>query len=191
MSRPPRRGNISLWEHPAEEWISHFCLFNGIAGDRRATMERILANIVPTGAYMALRDGQETVAVGLAVQEQEYIGLFDIATAPRWRGKGLGTVLVASLLHWGRQHGARHAYLQVMTDNAPAIALYQKFNFSEVYRYWYRIKSCSDVSGALEKVMPRDLPPDSAGPLALSYPIRENCVLAMARRSWYKEHGIM
>ena len=39
-----------------------------------------------------------------------------------------------------KSFGAQGAYLQVMLNNPPALALYQRLGFAEAYRYWYRVK---------------------------------------------------
>ena len=132
--------NLTIREKPDEEWLANYCLFNGVSDARRALMERMLAAVIPTTAYAMLRNGGEPVALGLAVRERDLVGLFDITTAPDMRGRGFGTQLIGALLEWGAQEGARHAYLQVMLSNSPALALYDKFGFAEVYRYWYRVK---------------------------------------------------
>jgi len=133
--------SVSIWDTPNDEWLASFCAFNGVSIERRRIMEQMLAKIVPSTAYARIKHGEETVAVGLAVREREHIGLFDIVTAPQWRGQGFGTQLIRSLLQWGYEDGAQQAYLQVMTDNAAAIALYAKLGFSETYQYWYRVKN--------------------------------------------------
>ena len=103
-------------------------------------MPRMLSSLVPTACFLALRAGDETVAVGLAVLERSHVGLFDIVTAPDHRGQGHGTALIHHLLTWGQTHGAHTAYLQVMRDNLPAQRLYARLGFQEQYGYWYRVR---------------------------------------------------
>jgi ribosomal protein S18 acetylase RimI-like enzyme len=40
---------------------------------------------------------------------------------------------------WGEDHGAQKVFLQVETDNEPALALYESMGFKTLYTYWYRI----------------------------------------------------
>ncbi|MFO7544161.1 MAG: GNAT family N-acetyltransferase [Trueperaceae bacterium] len=77
-------------------------------------------------------------AVGLAVRDGAWLGLFDIAVDPARRRSGAGRAITASMLTWGRDSGAERAYLQVHSQNAPALALYRRFGFTEAYQYHYR-----------------------------------------------------
>jgi RimJ/RimL family protein N-acetyltransferase len=61
-----------------------------------------------------------------------------VVTRESERRRGHAGTIVAALLRWGWEQGARRSYLQVEEGNAPAIALYRKFGFAPVYRYWYR-----------------------------------------------------
>src|SRR5258708_7122210 len=79
--------------------------------------------------FCALKQEDEIVAVGLAVVERGYVGLYDIVTAPALRNQGLGTQLLLHLLHWGKANQAHSAYLQVMYDNAAAVHVYAKLGF--------------------------------------------------------------
>ncbi|MGF1666697.1 MAG: GNAT family N-acetyltransferase [Acidimicrobiia bacterium] len=77
-------------------------------------------------------------AVGLAVLDSGWVGLFDIAVDPERRRRGLGTTITSAMLSWGAERGATSAYLQVLADNAPGVNLYAGMGFSESHRYWYR-----------------------------------------------------
>jgi len=72
------------------------------------------------------------------VLEAPWVGLYDIVTRPDARRRGHAGRVVNSLMAWGRDNGAASAYLQVMIDNAPALALYAKLGFREAYQYAYR-----------------------------------------------------
>ena len=80
------------------------------------------------------------VACGQATLERDLAGVYDMVTADDLQGRGLATLIVAELLTWAWTHGARHAYLQVNDDNAPARAVYRKFGFAAVYEYHYRAR---------------------------------------------------
>ena len=44
---------------------------------------------------------------------------------------------MAELLEWGAERGATTAYLQVLGDNTPALALYDGLGFAVHHRYRY------------------------------------------------------
>jgi [ribosomal protein S18]-alanine N-acetyltransferase len=57
-----------------------------------------------------------------------------IAIHPLWRGLGWGEWLLLSLIELGQSLGAITITLEVRPFNAPALALYQKYQFQEVGR---------------------------------------------------------
>ena len=94
---------------------------------------------VLAGDFGVLAGGGEPVACGMAVVEGELAGLFDIVTDPATRRRGYGRLLVQSLLAHAAAMGATRTYLQVLEDNAPALALYDGLGFDPLYEYWYRV----------------------------------------------------
>ena len=69
----------------------------------------------------------------------DLVGLFDVATAPAARRRGVARRVTAALLAWGAAEGARTAYLQVAEENAAARALYAGLGFRPAYRYVYAV----------------------------------------------------
>jgi ribosomal-protein-alanine N-acetyltransferase len=57
-----------------------------------------------------------------------------IAVDPEWQGRGLGELLLISLLDSGQERGALRATLEVRASNQVAQALYQKYLFKIVGR---------------------------------------------------------
>ena len=90
-------------------------------------------------AFAILQDPSgNTVACALGVLEQDLLGLFDLITTPAARGRGCAAHLLQHLLRWGQERGAQHSYLQVVASNSPALRLYERLGFRNLYRYWYR-----------------------------------------------------
>jgi ribosomal protein S18 acetylase RimI-like enzyme len=140
-------------------WIDTFTSTTGVDAVRRRAMEGIFARLVPPFAFAALGDDgavaagpfgalsleaapPETVApdaVALGVVDGDLVCILEVATRPEVRGRGLARRAVGTLLAWGSGQGATTAMLQVGADNAPAIRLYRRLGFVEVYRYHYRV----------------------------------------------------
>lgn len=60
------------------------------------------------------------------------IHLSTIAVHPQWRGRGLGELLLSTVLERGAEQGARRATLEVRVSNSAAQGLYHKYGFETV-----------------------------------------------------------
>ncbi|MFG1673298.1 GNAT family N-acetyltransferase [Micromonospora sp. NPDC049282] len=95
------------------------------------------ARMVETGQYVGVRDGGELVAVaGVHVWSPVYgvAALGNVATLPRWRGRGLGAAVVAALCARLRER-VGHVVLNVKADNVAAVRLYERVGFTRVADY--------------------------------------------------------
>jgi len=82
--------------------------------------------------------GLAAVACGWLVVDELHITL--VAVDPAHRRRGLGHAVLTALLAEARRGGARHATLEVASDNDPARALYTACGFRDagVRRGYYR-----------------------------------------------------
>jgi ribosomal protein S18 acetylase RimI-like enzyme len=63
-----------------------------------------------------------------------------------WRGRGVGTALLAAAIAWARERGLHKLCLEVFPTNAPALALYRRAGFVEE---GLRVKHYRRASGEL------------------------------------------
>ncbi len=133
----PRGGNVRWSDR--EAWLQTYARLTSMPEEARALHGAIIKGIQGECAYAVTGGHDQPEACGLGVLEQDLVGLFDIYTAPSSRGRGHAQALVAGLLGWARERGARVAYLQMVAGNEPARALYGKYGFSKAYEYWYRV----------------------------------------------------
>jgi ribosomal protein S18 acetylase RimI-like enzyme len=127
-----------LWPEFSVEWLDTFVKVS--AAPTPPTHEEVLRRIVSPTCFGVLVKENRPVACGLGVVEGQHLGLFNIVVAPAERYKGFGRELVTNILTWALQYKAQKAYLQVLANNEPALKLYNRLGFKEIYRYRYRIK---------------------------------------------------
>lgn len=131
----------TVYEYLHDDWFNSFCQLNHVDEKDKQTLKQMLGNIIhKTGYFYLSNDSGEILACGMCVLEREYIGIFDIVPSENYRNRGYGTKLIKSILRWGKENGAKSSYLQVVSDNVPALKLYSKLGFKEIYKYWYRLK---------------------------------------------------
>lgn len=83
---------------------------------------------------------ERIVATGLGILDRDYVGIYAIHVDEAFRRKGYASSVVRTILNEAKRQGARRAYLQVVTDNAPAKSLYRRLGFDQAYRCWFRVK---------------------------------------------------
>jgi ribosomal protein S18 acetylase RimI-like enzyme len=133
-----KRANSAHALAPSDGWGSAYAAARGLSPAEAAAHAVILQTIALPTAYATWRVDGVALAFGLGVLDYGRLGLFDIATAAEARRQGAARKVVSSLLGWGKSLGADTAWLSVIADNDPAIALYENFGFGERYRYHYR-----------------------------------------------------
>lgn len=123
----------------SEGWLDAYAQLTGIPAEAQILHNAIVKGIQTECAFAVLDAGAGPLACGLAVLEQQLVGLFDIFTHPEHRGLGHAETLVGELLYWARSRGAARAYLQMDASNHAARGLYAKYGFATAYEYWYRV----------------------------------------------------
>jgi ribosomal protein S18 acetylase RimI-like enzyme len=141
----PHIQTVTFEPTPTAQWLESYCRLNQTAAHHIPVLTQILNNIFVPHCFVALQQDQQTVAVGLAVVERGYVGIYNVVIDAAFRNRGWGTQLLLHLLTWAKTQGAQHAYLCVTADNEPALRLYKKLGFQELYRYWYRVKMAASA----------------------------------------------
>jgi GNAT superfamily N-acetyltransferase len=128
---------------PSDAWLAGFATLSPVAPAHRGTMTRMLRAIAAPAGFAQVEDkdvpGGEPIAFALGVVDGDHVGLFDVLVAPQARRRGLARRLTQSIGAWGRKHGARFCYLQVVATNVAALPLYAETGFETVYSYAYRV----------------------------------------------------
>jgi GNAT superfamily N-acetyltransferase len=141
----PDGPSIRLNETPTTAWSEVWYAVHGHGSDPQIEWE-MLGRLTQPSVYASALEGDEVIAVGRAVADAEWAGVFGMATLPGERGRGAARSILASLADWATAQGAGGMYIQVESDNDPALHLYDRMCFTEVCGYHYRTESPSPTS---------------------------------------------
>ena len=118
---------------------------DGIATEPPVDVEARAASWTIGGTLVAVA-GTEIVGFLHVEPSRHGFGEIGMAIARDWRGRGVGSALLAEAIEWARERGLHKLSLSVFPHNAAAIALYRKFGFVEEGR---RVKHYRRASGEL------------------------------------------
>jgi N-acetylglutamate synthase len=128
---------VSTTERPQDRWLRLY---------REGALPPQAKEILGSGdrhRYATIYDESsgEPLAIGratLAGESDSWVGLAAIETAPAARRRGLGRLIIGTLLEWAADRGAEQALLEVRSENEPALALYRRLGFTTAHEYHYR-----------------------------------------------------
>ena len=138
IDRLPGAGlRICIDDQPTDPWFETWLAVHGAESDP-GPERNLLRRVKRPSAYASVLTEAGVIAVGRAVAETGWAGVFGMATLPDARGRGAAKAVLAALARWAGDHGAGHMYLQVECDNTAARRLYERVGFTELCRYHYR-----------------------------------------------------
>jgi L-phenylalanine/L-methionine N-acetyltransferase len=129
-------------------------LFASVAEERDGIATEPPVDIDERAAVFTRSAGESVVAVA----DGEIIGMLHLEVSRHgfgelgmlvdrgWRGRGVGSALVAPAVGWAHDHGLHKLCLEVFAHNAAAIALYRRCGFVEEGR---RARQYRRASGEL------------------------------------------
>ena len=129
------RWAVTFAARPDEAWLARY-RYRGAELPARAV--RLLLS-APWQAFASLAVDGETAAVGRVSVAAGWAGITAVDVDPRYRRRGLGTMMTRALAAEAARRGERQVFLQVEEANVAARALYARCGFAGVHRYHYRV----------------------------------------------------
>jgi len=133
---PPLRPDVEI---APVEW-SAYAGYEGFAPDFLKTANHDAFHI------LAVREGGEIIAAGLAYDFETDCGIYNVGTIERARRRGLGTAVTLAHLHAARARGCRTASLQA---TQMAERLYANLGLRDLGRFFEYTRALSPGAGTL------------------------------------------
>jgi N-acetylglutamate synthase len=133
-------GPVTVDTELTDAWFDAWCSLTGATSDAAAIRRGLLAGVPTPSAFATVQRDGRIVGCGRAVISGNWVGLYDLYVHPDVRRTGVARDLMAARLEWAWENGASSAFLQVVAENDAARALQRSGDFTECYRYWYRVK---------------------------------------------------
>jgi ribosomal protein S18 acetylase RimI-like enzyme len=121
---------VTLLDRPDAAWLTTY---------ERDVPAEVLTAVVDGEVVFA---AEPTAAVGrgavtVAPDGTHWLGISAVRVSDEHRRRGHARRLCQTLLAWGAQRGATRAYVQVLSDNEPAILLYHSLGFRLHHHHRY------------------------------------------------------
>ena len=130
-----QRAEVVLLDAPAHAWASVYTAPGFDAEDGALRVQLLSRSRFARYAYV--QSAGVSLAAGTACISRDWLSVHGMRTLPQAQSQGLGASLLAAFTGLARQRGISRAFLQVEADNAPALALYQRFGFATAWTYHY------------------------------------------------------
>ncbi len=130
---------VRIEPSPTAAWLSAKAELSALQPHEAATLRDVVGRLAVPGGFVGLYEDGALTSLAYGAIDDELLCIEGVVTDPARRGRGLGRAMVAGLIAWGRDRGAKGVCLQVQADNTAALKLYGAIGLeTELYRYHYR-----------------------------------------------------
>ena len=138
----PCHEEVTIETRISDEWIDALFFIKQNATVTHLKIVPSMYAAIPKDVICAsIRKEGRIIATGLGILDRDRIGIYAINTDCEYRRQGLARKICETLLSTAETYpGIETAYLQVVSDNTPAISLYESLGLKKEYQYWFRVK---------------------------------------------------
>lgn len=136
---PSPAAGTELADRPSAAWLATY--------QRQVPADILTAVVDGSVTFASVADGASAAtgrihavgrgAVTTAPDGTRWLGVSCVRVAESSRRTGLARAICSALQAWGADQGATRAYVQVLDDNRPALALYESAGFRLHHRHRY------------------------------------------------------
>ena len=132
--------DFHIADQPDDAWLAAYHYRGRTGGLPEGARELISRH--DRALFLSIREGEQTIAIGRGAVDDGWVGVTAVEVDPGHRRPGLGRAVLAGLVGAARdRHDASRVYLQVSSENQPAISLYLGLGFWHHHDYRYRTES--------------------------------------------------
>ena len=131
--------NVALLPAVSPDWLTVQQQLRGYDDATRERLRRIVERIKAPARGLVMYAGHGVpVASAIMIVGNGIIYTANVVTSEEHRRRGHARRMLETGMAWARQSGGRRAAINVVADNAPAIALYAGLGYVHHYEYHYR-----------------------------------------------------
>ena len=130
---PPAELAVELPSRPDDAWLA---AYRNDEGPLSPGALRVISDH-PAVVFASVRADERCVAVARVAVDGRWAGVSCVEVDDGHRRRGLAQAVTAAALRWAVDRGARRSYLQVVTTNASAIALWERLGYRRHHDYVY------------------------------------------------------
>lgn len=131
----------SVLDHVTPDWLTAFLTLEEHDLNERQAFEAIFKGIRLPKCFLAIYAHNEIVAVATIATEYGWGYISNVVVSKRYRRQGIASQLLLHLAKWAREQNTENVFMQVLSDNKPALQLYKKLGFSQLAKSHYRMKA--------------------------------------------------
>lgn len=132
--------HVVILDQVTTEWIDAFIRLEGHDEKNRSAFTTIFEGIRLAKGFLAIYLQDEIVAVATIAAESAWGYISNVVVSEQHRRKGIASQLLLHLAEWAHKHDTENLFMQVLTNNEPALQLYEKLGFKRLAKSYYRMK---------------------------------------------------
>lgn len=135
-----RDARVYIASAPDDAWLNGISARQEPSKRSPAHLLAIVSRVKLPFACATLRENGTDLGFAYSAIDRGFAEIGLVMVDEKSRGKGLGRAIMTSLMQWAAVQGATHTFLQVDTNNTPALRLYESLGFRRAYRYRTLVK---------------------------------------------------